>query len=118
MKRYKKLLAIFAVALLMMGVMTTSVQAATPRTMLTYDVWGYTKLERVGLKARITVNDSENIIVGTQGIVTHYWTPEIKEETIKWTSLAISYDGSYAYCAVSYSDVFGNSHTETVKFYP
>lgn len=39
MKRCKKLLAIFAVALLMMGVMTTSVQAATPRTMLTYDVW-------------------------------------------------------------------------------
>lgn len=118
MKAGKKIFIAMLAAVLVIAFLPASAMAATPRTMLTYEVWGYTPSDLIDLKAKITVNDSENIIVGTQGITDYAWSPTVKQETISWTSLNIAYNGSYAYCAVSYTTIFGKTYTETVCFYP
>lgn len=41
----------------------------TPMTMLHLDVWGDAPSDRISLKARISVNDSTNKVVGTLGII-------------------------------------------------
>lgn len=118
MKQSKKFFSILMVAFMVIISISIPVKAATPRTMLTYDVWGYSPSDRIDMKVRITVNDSAHTIIGTQGVQQHGWSPSVKGETIKWTSLNIAYDGSYAYCAVSYTTMWGEQCTETVKFYP
>lgn len=118
MRRFKKILTALVMVLTFAAFSTTSVMAATPRTMLTYDVTSYTPSGRVCLTAKITVNDTENIVIGSQGITSYGWVNYVKEESIRWTSVSIAADNSYAYCAVSYTTAFGNSYTETIRFYP
>lgn len=118
MRKFKRILTALMMVLMFTAFATTSVMAATPRTMLTYDVWGSTSSGRVELQARITVNDTENIIIGSQGIVNYRRVTYVKDESIRWTSVSIAADNSYAYCAVSYTTEFGNSYTETIRFYP
>ncbi len=70
MKKNKKIIVMLLVTVLCIGFSATSIQAATPRTILTLEVWENAPSNKVSLIAAITVNDSDhNKIVGTKGIV-------------------------------------------------
>ena len=118
MRQSKKIISMLVTVLMLAAFSVTSIQAATPRTMLAYEVWGDTPSNRVSLIALITVNDSTNEVVGAQGVVSCAWTGTVNEDTIRWTSVNVSTDNKYAYCAVSYTTIWGTSCTELVKFYP
>ena len=119
MKKKKKIIAMLLAAVLCIGFSATSIQAATPRTILTLEVWGNAPSNKVSLIAAITVNDSDhNKIVGTKGIVSYAYTNDVKSGTISWTSVGLASDRTYAFCAVTYTTTKNKTYTEVITFYP
>lgn len=119
MNKIKRIFTVLIASVMLVSFVSLPAEAAiTPRSTLHLDVWGDAPSNRLSLKARISINDATNKIVGTQGIIDLMYGPSVDPDSITWTTVSIVSSGTYAYCAVSYETLSGNAYTETIKFYP
>lgn len=119
MNKIKRIFTVLMASVILISFVSLPAEAAiTPRSTLHIDVWGDAPSNRLSLKARISINDATNKVVGAQGVIDYMYGINVIDSSISWTTVSIASGGAYAYCAVSYRTTNGNTYTETIKFYP